>query len=95
MISRRGVLVGLLAAPAIIRTPGLLMAVRPVSFSTDQRFGLEYGNSPSMDIMDDIAALLSKENAAMADMAWRQAPAVFRTSIATPNRRWFSLTAAS
>ena len=30
MLTRRGVLRGLLAAPAIIRTPGLLMAVRPV-----------------------------------------------------------------
>lgn len=29
MIGRRGFLGGLLAAPAVIRTPGLLMAVRP------------------------------------------------------------------
>lgn len=30
MINRRGLLVSLLAAPAIIRTPGLLMPVRPI-----------------------------------------------------------------
>lgn len=30
MLQRRGLLLGLLAAPAIIRTPGLLMSVRPV-----------------------------------------------------------------
>lgn len=31
MISRRGVLRGLLAAPVIIRTPGLLMPIKPLS----------------------------------------------------------------
>lgn len=31
MLGRRGFLTGLLAMPAIIRTPGLLMAVKPVS----------------------------------------------------------------
>lgn len=30
MINRRGFIVGLLAAPVIIRTPGLLMPVRPL-----------------------------------------------------------------
>lgn len=29
MLKRRGLLLGLLAAPAIIRTPGLLMPIKP------------------------------------------------------------------
>lgn len=31
MIARRGLLAGMLAAPAIVRTPGLLMPVRPLA----------------------------------------------------------------
>lgn len=32
MIQRRGFLLGLLAAPAIIRTPGLLMPIKPLGW---------------------------------------------------------------
>lgn len=47
MISRRGMLGGLLAglaAPAIIRTPGLLMPIRPVldDFTTDNLLVVGY-----------------------------------------------------
>ena len=30
MLNRRGLLLGLLAAPAIIKTPGLLMPIKPI-----------------------------------------------------------------
>lgn len=32
MLSRRGFLQGLVAAPAIIKTPGLLMPVKPIAY---------------------------------------------------------------
>jgi len=35
MLARRGLLLSLLAAPVIIRTPGLLMAVKPVVVPKD------------------------------------------------------------
>lgn len=40
MISRRGIIRSLLFAPAIIRIPGLLMAIRP-SFTEDLTEGTE------------------------------------------------------
>jgi hypothetical protein len=46
-MNRRGFLGGLLvslAAPAIIRTPGLLMPVRKFRFSTEQKFSLTPGS---------------------------------------------------
>lgn len=39
MIRRRGLLRGLLAAPVVIRTPGLLMAIKPLA-------GLDAGGIP-------------------------------------------------
>lgn len=61
-MNRRGLLTGLLAtlaAPAIIRTPGLLMSVRAFRFSVDDSLMLEYsgfepiyGRSPAMGAMD-------------------------------------------
>ena len=36
MLQRRGLLLGLLAAPAVIRTPGLLMPVKKVNLVVDR-----------------------------------------------------------
>ena len=44
MVSRRSILLGLLAAPAIIRTPGLLMPVRPVDWY--ERQAVTFGPPP-------------------------------------------------
>ena len=41
MLGRRGFLVGLLAAPAIIRSPGLLMPVRPVALVVPLAMGFD------------------------------------------------------
>jgi hypothetical protein len=52
VIVRRGFLTGLLTAPAIIRTPGLLMPIRPWmddDFTTDDlRVVVNYGPLPSL-----------------------------------------------
>ena len=64
MIHRRGLLAGLgalLAAPAIIRTPGLLMPVRPVVVSLDELLNADDLNKIWNDWYSQVLANLSRE----------------------------------
>ncbi len=54
MISRRGILWGLLAVPAIIRTPGLLMPVRKVPVLEDWAQRIDWGAHPSMTVIQAV-----------------------------------------
>lgn len=57
MLSRRGLLGGLLAAvaaPAIIRTPGLLMPIRPLLEDEAEDIG---GGLPHSDLYRELAAI--------------------------------------
>lgn len=90
-MNRRAFLSGLLFAPAIIRTPGLLMPVRPLLKPTTgafPRWTVEHYNGVMVDSVSDdeanlIARLLSESDEIMADMAWREAPPkyVIRTKL--------------
>ena len=48
MLSRRGFLSGLLAAPVIIRTPGLLMPIKPLPLSLGGTALLDLGRDVSI-----------------------------------------------
>lgn len=81
MIQRRGFLAGLgalLAAPAIIRTPGLLMPVRPVLEPV--WFGVDWASTAthyrSMALFDAEGRLMAyHESAEISDETWRALPA--------------------
>jgi len=54
-MNRRSLLLGLLAAPAVIRTPGLLMPVKPWALSGDAFAApLHWGFSLPMETIDRI-----------------------------------------
>jgi hypothetical protein len=72
-VNRRGFLGGLLvalAAPVVIRTPGLLMPVKPLFGShpggVDLRPGVINYVSPSMDVID----MLAEQNEILRGLGW-------------------------
>ncbi len=95
-LSRRSLFGGLLAtlaAPAIVRTPGLLMPVNPMRglIPFDWRLGVRlcniqmaehYGHSPAMEII----GLIVQQNELMRDLQWTTGPASLRVSL--PASTW-------
>jgi hypothetical protein len=68
MINRRGFVRGLLALPAIIRTPGLLMPVRPLSHLSGKVYfewgqpvfaGANWLNKTADEVLDDVNKIFS------------------------------------
>jgi hypothetical protein len=74
MLGRRGLIAGfaaVLAAPAVVRTPGLLMPVRSVPSLSLTEWASRHSNGL---INREIIELLSRSNDLLAEMPWVETP---------------------
>ena len=89
-LSRRGMIGGLaavIAAPAVIRTPGLLMPIKPFRSRsiTLLEFARRYGEETQA-----VATMLTENNRILGDIVWREASFIPAITARLPAVAWRS-----